>query len=346
MSNEATELKGISSSLLPVAIKRILEIKDVPFVRGSPGIGKSDIIREVAISMNLLIIDFRLSQCDPTDLQGFPGIKDGRSTYYPNINFPLESDSIPKGYSGWLLFLDELPNAPKSVQDASYKIILDKMVGQHRLHPNVYICAAGNLDTDKSNVTRMNTALQSRLSHLTLNVNPDNWLSWAVDNDIDFRVTSFIEFRKELLHSFNPNHDDNTFACPRTWASVSRLIKGNTALDEIDQTIIQGTVGMGPGLEFKVFTSIFASLPTVKEIMNNPSTAEFIPEPSVFYALAGLVSSEVTLENIDDLSAFTERLPPEFQVVAWKAAIRRNRAIVDSPYIIKWMSDNVHLLQL
>lgn len=40
----------------------------VPMLRGSPGMGKSSIIHQIAAEYNLLVIDLRLSQCDPTDL--------------------------------------------------------------------------------------------------------------------------------------------------------------------------------------------------------------------------------------------------------------------------------------
>ncbi len=40
-------------------------------IAGSPGIGKSYIIRDIAEQFKLKVIDMRLSQCDPTDLNNF-----------------------------------------------------------------------------------------------------------------------------------------------------------------------------------------------------------------------------------------------------------------------------------
>lgn len=40
----------------------------VPMLTGSPGEGKSSLIKDVAKEFNLKVIDVRLSQCDPTDL--------------------------------------------------------------------------------------------------------------------------------------------------------------------------------------------------------------------------------------------------------------------------------------
>lgn len=50
------------------AILRTLRKRLVPFLHGSPGIGKSDIFRAIAKENGLKFIDIRLAQCDPTDL--------------------------------------------------------------------------------------------------------------------------------------------------------------------------------------------------------------------------------------------------------------------------------------
>ena len=91
----------------------------VPYLAGSPGVGKSAVAHQLAKKFNLKLIDIRLSQEDPTVLNGFPELKDGRSSYAPPKRFPLIDDEVPKGYSGWLIFFDELPSAPRSVQAAA-----------------------------------------------------------------------------------------------------------------------------------------------------------------------------------------------------------------------------------
>jgi len=330
----------LSTKDIPEAVVNVLYAGKVPFIKGSPGIGKSDIIRQVAEELNLKVIDFRLSQADPTDLQGFPGVVDGRSTFYPGEMFPIEGDEIPAGYNGWLLFLDEMNSAPLSVQAAAYKLCLDKQIGQYSLHKNVAIVGAGNKSTDKAITQRIGTAMQSRLVHLNMAVDPDHWLKWANVAGIDHRITSFIEFRKELLHKFDPSHADDTFACPRTWAFLSDIIKGKEKLSHIDVVTAAGTVGEGCALEFKGFSEIFQSLPKISEIMNKPDTVKIPNEPSVHYALAGLISYEVNVNNINNLSKFVERLPADFQVVTWKSAVRRNAEIIESPYIDAWITKN------
>ena len=102
-----------------------------PFVKSSPGIGKSAIMKQLAKDYNLELIDIRLSMCDPTDLNGLPCFneKTGKAEFRPFDMFPVKGTPLPPGKNGWLMFFDEFNSAPKSIQAASYKIMLDHMVG-------------------------------------------------------------------------------------------------------------------------------------------------------------------------------------------------------------------------
>ncbi|PDO90562.1 ATPase AAA, partial [Burkholderia mallei] len=79
-------------------------------------------------------------------------------TYIPMDTFPIQSDKVPSNKKGWLLFLDEANGASHSVQMASYKLILDREVGNHKLHDKCFIIAAGNLDTDNAITNTMSSA--------------------------------------------------------------------------------------------------------------------------------------------------------------------------------------------
>ncbi|MDR8247332.1 ATP-binding protein, partial [Acinetobacter baumannii] len=90
-------------------IKEYLKADIVPFIIGSPAIGKSSIVKSIADAAKLKLIDVRVAEMDPTDIAGFPIVENERSFYAPPTMFPLVDDEIPDGYHGWLLFLDELP---------------------------------------------------------------------------------------------------------------------------------------------------------------------------------------------------------------------------------------------
>lgn len=329
-----------SPKLLLEALPLVLQSKLVPYISGSPGIGKSEIVKQVADSFNLQLIDVRLSQLDSVDLLGFPMVKGDKTIFVPPEVFPISTDPLPKDKHGWLLFLDELSSASMSTQAAAYKLILDKKVGQHNLHSNVAIVAAGNKATDKAIVNKLGTAMQTRLVHFELSVKLTDWLEWAHTNKIDSRIISFIEFRPELLQNFDPNHRDNTFPCPRTWEFASKLLSGVDKLKNVHLLSIAGTVGEGAAREFRGFTDIYDNLPKFTEILAKPDSIAIPTKPDVLYALTGLIAFNVKKQVIQQVMVFVKRLPLEFQIITWISALRYDRNLLDSPELKQWVKDN------
>jgi len=318
-------------------ITTYIKARLVPLMVGSPGCGKSQIYQQIADTYNLLLIDVRLSQCDVTDLNGFPQIIGKKAGYVPMDTFPLEGDPIPDGYSGWLLLFDELTSAVPALQAASYKIILDRKIGSKNLHKNVAVCAAGNLETDNAIVEPMSTALQSRMCHLELVVDQPEWHDWATQNDIDFRITSHMGHLPKNLYTFKPDHTDNTYACPRTWEFASRLLKTTDESSPDLLPLLAGTISEGVAREFLLFCKIFNDLPTVPQITASPETIKVPDEPSILYALTGSIANHANEDNLTKLAVYVKRLPAEFQVVCLRETIRRTRGLLTHVAIKDWI---------
>ncbi|GEK52386.1 AAA family ATPase [Vreelandella venusta] len=340
MSENTLAVNTVAATTL---MERALRAQIPAMLKGSPGIGKSAIVKALAEKFNLKLIDLRLSQCEPTDLNGFPAVKDetGRAYYAPMDTFPLVGDKVPEGYSGWLLFLDELNQAPDSIQRAAYKLLLDHEVGQHPLHKQCVKLAAGNLITDGAMVEELGTALQSRLLHLELLVDHKAWLEWAYGAGIDYRITSFIEFKPAMLHVFDPDHMDNTFACPRTWEFASKLLNGDAFTDDL-LPLLSGTLSHGVAREFYAFTKIATKVVTAAEIAKSPLTAEVPSEPSILFAQTGSIGASATKDNIDPLIQYVERLPMEFQVICLRAIVRRKPDLLHVPVVTNWISNHAN----
>lgn len=321
-------------------ITKFIRARLVPMLWGSPGIGKSSIVHKIAEEHGLKVIDLRLSQCDPTDLMGFPSIDQARKRagYMPMDTFPIEGEQVPEGYNGWLLFLDEANSASLAVQAAAYKIILDRMVGQHKLHKNCAIVAAGNLETDGAIVNPMSTALQSRLVHLELVSDVDQWLNWAYEHGIDHRITSYIKFRPDHLYNFNPVHTDKTYGCNRTWEFANRVLKVCEDDDTDLLPMLTGTISEGLAREFVGFCKIDRDLPKIQQIIESPKTVKVPDEPAVLYAISGSLAHNMTQENATALVEYINRLPKEFQAITLRESVRRNKSMLSHPSLRKWIT--------
>lgn len=321
-------------------ITSFIKAKLVPMIEGSPGTGKSQIVHQIAQEYGLKVIDLRLSQCDPCDLMGFPNVRGNRAGYLPMDTFPIESDPIPDGFNGWILFLDEFNSAVPAVQAAAYKLVLDRMVGTHRLHKNVAVVCAGNKETDNAIVQPMSTALQSRLVHLELVTDAKEWIEWASKNHIDHRITSYINFKPGCLYTFTPDHTDKTYASPRTWEFAHRLMQ----VADIDSPqflhMLAGTLSEGVAREFLGFCKIHLTLPKLTDILANPEKVAVPDEPSILFALTGSLSHNATPDNMARLMQFINRLPVEFQVVCIRESIHRKRELQKHSALQDWIIKN------
>ena len=320
-------------------ITKAIMARLVPMIKGSPGIGKSTIVKTIAKEHGLKVIDMRLAQCDPTDLLGFPTITGDRAGYRPMETFPIEGDPIPEGFTGWLLFLDEFNSAPMGVQAAAYKLVLDRMVGNFNLHKNVAIVCAGNLETDGAIVQTMSTALQSRLVHLQLANDVNEWLDWAYGAGIDHRITSYIKFKPGNLNSFSPDHTDDTYACNRTWEFADRLLKVCGGPNDPDLLpLLAGSISEGVAREFVGFCKIDQDLPKLQQILDNPTGTKVPEEPSILYAITGSLAHNITADNSEQLLKYISRLPKEFQAVTLKESVRRNKELLSNPSVRTWIA--------
>ena len=316
-----------------------------PMVSSSPGMGKSDIIRTIARKFKLKVIDFRVSQCEPVDMQGYPGVLDGRMTFHIPEYFPIEGDKIPDGYDGWLLFLDEFNSGNKQTEAAAYKLILDREVYKHKLHPRCLIAAAGNLTTDRAIVNTQSTATTSRLTHYRMRVDHKVWVDWANAHEIDHRIVSLIKFKPELLHRFDTSTSELTFPCPRTWEFASKVIINKATVDHITKTRLAGTVGEGAAVELATYSEIYQNLPTIDQILANPKSGWKVPkEPSELFAVTTMLSHNSTPDTIEKMMIANSRLPTEMQVVTLKDIYKRSPELKKYPVVKEWTTKNANIL--
>lgn len=305
------------------SIARAIRQGRVPILKSDPGMGKSSLVRSIADQYNLKLIDCRVTQLLPEDFNGLPMRDQDRAIYAAFKMFPLEGDPIPEGYDGWLLFLDELNSGSKSIQAASYKVLLDHMVGMEKLHSHVALVAAGNLETSNAIVTRMGTAQQSRLLHYTLAHDANASLDIFAKCGYDARIQSFLEWKPELIHKFSPDHTEDTFPCNRTWEFASDMIKGIPS-DEIEPHDVAACVGDGATAEFMLYLKEFGNLPTYAQVMADPKGAAVPNSTGAKFAMSSMLMGGDLDTEVGKVLTYLERFPAEFQTIFLRLLCRQH----------------------
>lgn len=273
-------------------IARCFSVQRPVMIWGPPGVGKSDLIAEIASDTNRPVIDMRLLLLDPTDLKGIPYYDKDTNTMKWAQPADLPSDS--NGLDNAILFLDEIVSAPPNVQAAAYQLILNRRIGEYKLPDGVSMVCAGNRDCDKGVTYRMPSPLANRLVHLEIAPNFEDWQQWAIQNKLHPDVIGFLSHHKQKLFNFDPKSPDKAFATPRSWHFVSQLIDDD-ASDAINTALVAGTVGQGIAVEFSAHRKVAAKMPKPEAVLHGQVKDLQVKELSAMYSLT--VSMCYTLQE-------------------------------------------------
>ena len=284
--SQLTDNLTVTSVQAKKALRKAFNKKRPVFLWGPPGIGKSEIVVEIANEWgNTLVIDLRMAQMEPTDIRGIPFFnKDlGVMDWAPPIELP--SEELAAQYDHIILFLDEMNSAMPAVQAAGYQLILNGRVGKYVLPSNVVIVAAGNRDSDKGVTYRMPMPLANRFLHLEMRSDFGSWQEWAILNDIHKDVIGYLSFAKQDLYDFDAKSSSRAFATPRTWTFVSELLEEDDCDVDTLYNLVAGTVGEGLATKFMAHRKIASRMPNPSDILSGKVKELKVKEISAMYSL-------------------------------------------------------------
>jgi hypothetical protein len=253
---------------------------------GPPGVGKSQMIAQVATRHVVPVIDIRLSQMEPSDLRGIPFRTGNTVEWAPPSMLPDAQRHGPNG----VLFLDEITSAPPSVSAAAYQLILDRKLGAYEVPEGWAIFAAGNRQGDRGVTYTMPAPLANRFSHYEVEINLDDWVAWAYSHGIDERLVGFLRFRPDLLFSFDPAHNPVAFPSPRSWEFAHNALHKFEDHPELFLGALQSCVGPAAGVELKAFIDNLDNMPDLDAILRGekvPTPKEVDLQYAVASALVG-----------------------------------------------------------
>jgi hypothetical protein len=318
----ATTLKSTIKSLFP--------IQRTVCIEGSPGGGKTTIVQQVAKELDIPYIERHMPTMLVEDF-GIPmamGDNEALSYKLPDW-FPVKGKSPDKG----ILCFDDRNQANADLQKVLANICQARNLHGVPLPDGWMVVSTGNKQSDRAGANRVLSHLRNRETVVELETHLDDWSSWAIDNDVKPEVISFIRFRPNLLHDFDPQRDQN--ATPRSWVEGVSDVLGVVSSDA-EYECFKGAVGEGPAAEFVGYLRIFRKLPNPDNILINPTTAEVPTDPATLYALSGAIAQRSTVANFDRVCTYSERMPPEFSVLTISYAARKNPDLANTQAFNKW----------
>ena len=300
-------------------------------------------VKDINNEKKFVFLGIRLPLWDAAALQGLPFPDETREkmVFLPPQLLPM------KGHG--CIFLDEINLAPPLIQSNAYQILEEHRVGQHIISPNYCIVAAGNKDDDRGNTFEMANPLKNRMLHFELNVpTVDEWVTWAMLHDIDNRIINYHLGCRTDLFTYNPEDPamDSmvTYATPRMWEYVSRLITGEKD-DAFVQSLVASGVGTGIATKFSAWLRMMQSYDVTK-IFNTGKLV--IPDDGDISKLYALIASLVAfyVEHKEDeqvqktLAVLSQKFEKEHMMM-----LLHQVCVKDKTYILKLKGIDVKLFE-
>ncbi len=324
------------AELVAQTIKDLYAIKRPVTITGAPGGGKTSIVQQVAKDLGIEYIHKHMPTMLVEDF-GVPYPDDKGESF--NYRLPDWFPRDPEMKA--ILCFDDRNQCGADLQKVLANIEQERELHGYKLPDGVMIVSTGNRVEDRAGANRVLSHLADRETELELDTMLDDWCRWAIDEGVKPEVISFIRFRANLLHDFDPQRPKNP--TPRSWTEGVSAILGAVA-PEVEYECFKGAVGEGAAAEFVGFMKICRKLPNVDNILMNPDKGEVPTDPATLYALSGSIAARASDANFDRVITYCNRMPPEFGVLAVSYATRKNPDLASTQAFTNWAVANQYVL--
>jgi len=277
------------------------------------------------------------------------------TTFYSN-----ESWRMHRG-EPMLVFIDEFTKAIRSVQNMFHPLINERRFGPHKMHENTVVILGGN-NSSMGVGDAMAAHTRNRITEVPIRKPlAQEWCAWGYENGIQPLMMAFVTENPQLIESsytdttdeetlniiFNPRKPQQSFFSPRSAHKASNIFKERDKFsDDVLRCALEGTIGKPATAKFLSFVKVADSLPTWKEIIDEPKSARLPDSPAARCILAFSALSKVDRSNISKWFEYLKRAPKELQALFCLSAKDHKQAkdiLFSSRAFVDWARENQYL---
>lgn len=260
----------------------------VTLISGAPGIGKSDLMSQIAIKTGaglnpqylgtMLIEQFGMplpvtdenAQFQKWSLPEFYSTENLRINMLSLANMCYstfeDEENSKRGdqiFPDWIiLFMDDLHLATKTIQTYFFQLLTYRSIHNKKMPDNFLMVAAGNRSIDRAGAQPIMAPIVNRFFVIDVKATADDWIkNFAIPNKLRQDIISFIEFYPDLLQS--EPLESKPWASPRSWTYLS------DALNQYEETheklttknllnLSKGHIGLDYATKFVEYVKLFS----------------------------------------------------------------------------------------
>ena len=234
-------------------------------LRGRHGVGKSQVVYQLAANAGLPVVERRASQMTEGDLVGLPSIDGNRTSFNPPDWFKQACEEPV------CLFLDEVDRATLEVRQGIFELTDSRKLNGHHLHPDTLIFAAinGGEHGEHYQVSELDPAELDRWSVWDIEPTVEDWLNWG-KNNVDSLIWDFINNSREHLEHKGDIEPNKRYPSRRSWKRLNDVLVQAEQLEAGPAmfNLAQSFVGFEAAVALNDYAKNYERVVTVEQLLN------------------------------------------------------------------------------
>ncbi len=208
---------------------------------GAPGIGKTQIMEQIAKECQIGLVSYTITHHTRQSAIGLPFIskRDFGGKEYAITEYTMSEivasvyEKIEKtGLTEGILFIDEVNCVSETLAPAMLQFLQCKTFGNHEIPRGWVIVAAGNPAEYNKSVREFDVVTMDRVKKIEVEPDYQVWKAYAYKENIHPAVISYLDTRPQHFYKMETTVDGRSFATPRGWEDLSRIISVYDKLDK------------------------------------------------------------------------------------------------------------------
>lgn len=215
---------------------------------GPPGVGKTQIIEQIARECRIGLVSYTITHHTRQSAVGLPFIvKEKFGETECSVTEYTMSEIIASvyrkiretGLDEGILFIDEINCVSETLAPTMLQFLQCKTFGNQEVPKGWVIVAAGNPSEFNKSVREFDMVTLDRVRRIDINANFDIWKTYALENNINSAIISYLELRPQNFYRIENDVDGMRFVTARGWEDLSNLMDAYQELNiEVSSEVI------------------------------------------------------------------------------------------------------------
>lgn len=219
------------------------------FLIGAPGIGKTQIMEQVAKECGLGLVSYTITHHTRQSAIGLPYISKNEydGTEYEVTEYTMSEivasvyEKMKKtGLREGILFIDEINCVSETLAPAMLQFLQCKSFGNHQIPEGWMIVAAGNPPEYNKSVREFDVVTMDRVKKIEVEPEFTVWKEYAYKESVHGAVISYLSTKPAYFYQMEMTVDGMHFATPRGWEDLSKMLQVYEKLGKaVDREVVE-----------------------------------------------------------------------------------------------------------